>query len=61
MMVAYIFVLLGIVRSGSRSPSIYFDVILYSAGGVVGTMHHRYFTGGPPSTWRWGRSSRRPR
>ena len=26
---------------------IYLDVMLYSAGGIVGTMHHVYFSGVP--------------
>jgi len=26
---------------------IYLDVVLYSAGGVIGTMHHVYFSGEP--------------
>jgi nitric oxide reductase subunit B len=47
MLVAYIFVLLGIVSERFATRLIYFDVILYSVGGVVGTMHHSYFSGGP--------------
>ncbi len=47
MLVANIFVLLGIVSERFATRLIYFDVILYSVGGVVGTMHHSYFSGGP--------------
>jgi nitric oxide reductase subunit B len=47
MLVAYIFVLLGIVSERFATRLIYFDVILYSCGGVIGTMHHNYFSGGP--------------
>ena len=46
-MVAYIFVLLGVVSERTALRVIYFDAILYSVGGVVGTMHHFYFSGGP--------------
>jgi len=46
-MVAYVFVLLGIVRVKSATVIIYLDIILYSIGGVVGTMHHLYFSGTP--------------
>ena len=46
-MVAYIFVLLGVVRSSTATRVIYLDIILYSVGGVVGTMHHLYFSGAP--------------
>jgi nitric oxide reductase subunit B len=46
-MVAYIFVLLGVVSEKTATRVIYFDAILYSIGGVVGTMHHLYFSGTP--------------
>jgi nitric oxide reductase subunit B len=46
-MVAYMFVLLGVVREKVALTVIYLDIILYSLGGVVGTMHHLYFSGTP--------------
>ncbi len=45
--VAYVFVLLGMVRETTAIRVIYLDIILYSVGGVVGTMHHMYFSGTP--------------
>ncbi|HEX2869497.1 MAG TPA: nitric-oxide reductase large subunit [Ignavibacteriales bacterium] len=45
--VAYIFVLLGIVQERTALTLIFLDFILYSAGGVIGTMHHMYFSGAP--------------
>jgi nitric oxide reductase subunit B len=45
--VAYMFVLLGLVRYKTAIRVIYLDIILYSLGGVVGTMHHLYFSGTP--------------
>jgi len=45
--VAYVFVLLGTVREQTALRVIYLDVVLYSVGGVVGTMHHLYFSGTP--------------
>ena len=47
MLVALIFVLMGIVSQRFATRLIYFDVMLYSVGGVVGTLHHCYFTGVP--------------
>ncbi|HEX8948638.1 MAG TPA: cbb3-type cytochrome c oxidase subunit I [Dissulfurispiraceae bacterium] len=44
-MVAYIFVMLGVVRPKVATVVIYLHVILYSIGGVIGTMHHLYFSG----------------
>jgi nitric oxide reductase subunit B len=46
-MVAYIFVLIGVVHQRVALRLIYLDVLLYSAGGVIGTMHHLYFSGEP--------------
>jgi nitric oxide reductase subunit B len=45
--VAYMFVLLGMVRMVTAIRIIYLDIILYSIGGVIGTMHHLYFSGTP--------------
>lgn len=46
-MVAYVFVMLGVVREKIALGIIFLDIILYSAGGVIGTMHHVYFSGTP--------------
>jgi nitric oxide reductase subunit B len=46
-MVAYIFVLLGVVAERVALTVVYLDIVLYSAGGVIGTMHHLYFSGTP--------------
>ncbi len=45
--VAYIFVLLGVIREQTGTRVIYLSVLLYSIGGVIGTMHHLYFSGAP--------------
>ncbi|HEY3445410.1 MAG TPA: cbb3-type cytochrome c oxidase subunit I, partial [Myxococcales bacterium] len=47
LMVAYVFVLLGVVPRPTATRVVYLDVILYSVGGVIGTMHHLYFSGAP--------------
>jgi nitric oxide reductase subunit B len=44
-LVAYIFVMLGVVRERVALTVIFLDIVLYSAGGVIGTMHHLYFSG----------------
>jgi nitric oxide reductase subunit B len=46
-MVAYMFVLLGVVSERVALIVVYLDIILYSVGGVVGSMHHLYFSGEP--------------
>ena len=45
--VAYIFVLLGVVHERVALTMVYLDILLYSIGGVIGTMHHLYFSGEP--------------
>lgn len=46
-MVAFVFVLLGIIEERAALTLVYLDIILYSAGGMIGTMHHVYFSGEP--------------
>ena len=46
-LVAYMFVLLGVVNERVALRVVYLDIILYSIGGVVGSMHHVYFSGEP--------------
>lgn len=46
-MVATIFVLLGVVEERVALRVVYLDILLYSVGGVIGTMHHVYFSGEP--------------
>jgi len=46
-MVAYVFVLLGVVRERVALTVVFLDILLYSIGGVIGTMHHLYFSGEP--------------
>ena len=46
-MVAYVFVLIGVISSATATRVVYLDIILYSIGGVIGTMHHLYFSGAP--------------
>jgi nitric oxide reductase subunit B len=53
-MVAYIFVLLGVVHERVALRMVYLDILLYSAGGVVGSMHHVYFSGEPAMHMAFG-------
>jgi nitric oxide reductase subunit B len=45
--VAYIFVLLGVVAERVALTLVFLDFIIYSVGGVIGMMHHMYFNGTP--------------
>ncbi|HJV65867.1 MAG TPA: cbb3-type cytochrome c oxidase subunit I [Geomonas sp.] len=53
-MVAYVFLLLGVVRMRVATTIVYLDIILYSVGGVLGTMHHLYFSGTPEMHMAFG-------
>ena len=53
-MVAYMFVLLGVVRERVALLVVFLDIILYSVGGVIGTMHHLYFSGAPAENMALG-------
>jgi nitric oxide reductase subunit B len=53
-MVAYIFVLLGVVSERVALTVIFLDIVLYSVGGVVGTLHRLYFSGTPASAMALG-------
>jgi len=44
----------GVVQERTALRMIYLDVILYSAGGIVGTMHHVYFSGVPAMHMAFG-------
>ena len=46
-MVACILVLLGVIAERVALTVVYLDIVLYSVGGVIGTMHHLYFSGTP--------------
>ena len=44
-LVAVIFVQMGLISARSAARLVYLDAILYLAAGIVGTGHHWYFTG----------------
>ena len=44
-LVAVMFVQMGLVTTRTATRLVYLDAILYLAGGIVGTGHHWYFTG----------------
>ena len=46
-MVAFVFVLLGVIEERVAPSLVYLDIVIYSVGGLVGTMHHLYFSGEP--------------
>ncbi|MFL6625064.1 MAG: cbb3-type cytochrome c oxidase subunit I, partial [Vitreoscilla sp.] len=47
--VALIFTKLGLVRAESANRAIVAETIVFLFGGILGTLHHLYFTGAPTS------------
>jgi nitric oxide reductase subunit B len=47
--IAILFVRLGLVRAGSANQAVLFSTIIFLFGGILGTLHHLYFTGTPTS------------
>jgi nitric oxide reductase subunit B len=47
--IAFLFSRLGLVRASTATASVLFATIVFLAGGVLGTLHHLYFTGTPTS------------
>lgn len=43
--ISYLFVRLGLLRARSATTNVLFATIVFMAGGVLGTLHHLYFTG----------------
>jgi nitric oxide reductase subunit B len=60
-MVAYMFVLLGVVRERIALAVVFLDIILYSVGGVIGTSTTSIFRVSRRSTWHSALFSPQPR
>jgi nitric oxide reductase subunit B len=54
--VAFLFTRLGLVRASSATTAVLFATIVFMAGGVLGTLHHLYFTGTPTAVIALGAS-----
>jgi nitric oxide reductase subunit B len=49
-----LFTRLGLIRTASATAAVLFSSTLFLAGGIIGTMHHLYFTGTPTSVLALG-------
>lgn len=47
--IAFLFVRLKLIRTGTATLSVLFSTIVFLSGGIIGTFHHLYFTGTPTS------------
>jgi nitric oxide reductase subunit B len=54
--IAFLFTRLGLLRPSTASISVLFATIVFLSGGVLGTLHHLYFTGTPTAVIALGAS-----
>jgi nitric oxide reductase subunit B len=54
--IAFLFTRLGLLRATSATTAVLFATIVFLSGGVLGTLHHLYFTGTPTSVIALGAS-----
>ena len=54
--IAFLFTRLGLLRATSATVAVLFATIVFLSGGVLGTLHHLYFTGTPTAVIALGAS-----
>jgi nitric oxide reductase subunit B len=52
--IAFLFVRLGLLQARSASRATVLSAVIFLAGGVIGTLHHLYFTGTPTAALSLG-------
>lgn len=52
--IAFLFVRLGLLRSHIANATVLFSTIIFLAGGIIGTFHHLYFSGTPTAVLALG-------
>ena len=54
--IAFLFTRLGLLRASTATVAVLFATIVFLSGGVLGTLHHLYFTGTPTAVLALGAS-----
>ncbi|MCE9677672.1 nitric-oxide reductase large subunit [Shewanella sp. AS1] len=52
--IALMLVRLGLIRARSANGAVLFTTVIFLTGGLIGTLHHLYFTGTPTGVIAWG-------
>ncbi len=52
--IAFLFSRMGLVKVSTATSAALFTATIYLTGGIIGTMHHLYFTGTPTAVLAWG-------
>ncbi|UTV30595.1 nitric-oxide reductase large subunit [Photobacterium atrarenae] len=52
--IALMFVRLGLIRAATANSAVLFTTVIFLTGGLIGTLHHLYFTGTTTPVIAWG-------
>ena len=52
--ISLMLVRLGLIRGRSANAAVLFTTVIFLTGGLIGTLHHLYFTGTPTAVIAWG-------
>ncbi len=52
--IAFLFTRLGLLRAATAAGTVLFSTAIYLSGGILGTMHHLYFSGTPTAVLAFG-------
>jgi nitric oxide reductase subunit B len=52
--IAFLFTRMGLLQIGSATTAVIFSTVVFLAGGILGTMHHLYFSGTPTAVLALG-------
>jgi nitric oxide reductase subunit B len=52
--IAFLFTRMGLLSSGTATASVLFSTAIFLGGGIIGTLHHLYFSGTPTPVLAWG-------
>jgi nitric oxide reductase subunit B len=52
--IAFLFTRMGLLATSTATASVLFSTAIFLAGGIIGTLHHLYFSGTPTPVLAWG-------
>ncbi|MDX9973295.1 MAG: nitric-oxide reductase large subunit [FCB group bacterium] len=52
--IAFLFTRMGLLKKATATAAVMFSAIIFLSGGIIGTMHHLYFTGTPTAVLAFG-------
>ena len=52
--IAFLFTRMGLLRTATATSAVLFSTVIFLTGGIIGTMHHLYFTGTPTAVLALG-------